>query len=50
MKPYLEHGVFKELKDITYFNQVDIFFGALTWPLEQHVAPETLISEMEPVE
>ncbi len=50
MKPYLEHGVFKELKDITYFNQVDIFFGALTWPHEQDVAPETLISEMEPVE
>ena len=49
MKPYLEHGVFKELKDITYFNQVDIFFGALTWPHEQDVAPETLISEMKSV-
>ena len=49
MKPYLEHGVFRELKDIHYFKQVEILFGALTWPHEQDVAPETLISEMQPV-
>lgn len=45
MKPYLKH-VFKELKDINYFNQVAVILGALTWPHEQDVAPETLISEM----
>jgi len=49
MKPYLDHGVFKELKDINYFNQVNIFLGALTWPNEQDIAPETLVSEMKPV-
>ena len=49
MKPYLEHGIFKELKNINYFNQVSIIFGAVTWPHEQDIAPETLISEMEPV-
>jgi hypothetical protein len=48
MKPYLDHGVFKELKDINYFNQVNIFLGALTWPNEQDIAPETLVSEMKP--
>jgi len=50
LKPYLEHGVFKEIKDIHYFNQVTIFLGALTWPHEQDIAPETLICEMKPVQ
>lgn len=49
MKPYLNKGVFKELKNINYFNQVGILFGAITWPNEQDIAPETLLSEMEPV-
>ncbi len=47
MKPYLNKGVFSELQDINYFNQVDVLFGAVTWPNEQDIAPETLVSEME---
>jgi hypothetical protein len=43
MKPYLDKGVFQELKNINYFNQVDIFLGAVTWPNEQDIAPETLL-------
>ena len=50
MKPYLDRGVFRELKDVNYFNQVGILFGAVTWPHEQDIAPETLISEMILVE
>ncbi len=50
MTPYLDHGVFKELKNINYFNQVYILFGAVTWPNEQDIAPETLIAEMELIE
>ncbi|PSB61555.1 DUF2442 domain-containing protein [filamentous cyanobacterium CCP1] len=50
MKPYLDHGLFRELKDEHYFNQVDILFGAITWPHEQDIAPETLIEEMIQVE
>jgi len=47
MKPYLEKSVFfNELKDINYFNQVSILFGAITWPNEQDIAPETLITNM----
>jgi hypothetical protein len=46
MKPYLDLGVFWELKDEHYFNQVGILFGAVTWPHEQDIAPETLIAEM----
>lgn len=50
MKPYLDHGVFRELRDVNYFNQVGILFGAVTWPNEQDIAPETLLAEMLPVD
>jgi len=48
LKPYLDHGVFRELRDVHYFNQVGILFGAVTWPREQDIAPETLVAEMVP--
>jgi hypothetical protein len=50
LTPYLDHGVFRELKDIAYFNRVGIQFGAVTWPHEQDIAPETLIAELIPVQ
>ncbi len=46
LKPYLDHGVFRELRDVNYFNQVGILFGAVTWPNEQDIAPGTLLAEM----
>lgn len=49
VSPYLDRGVFRELKDVNYFNQVGIVLGAVTWPNEQDIAPETLIEELEPV-
>lgn len=49
MKPYLERGVFRELKDERYFRRVGILYGAVTWPHEQDIAPETLLVEMTPV-
>jgi hypothetical protein len=50
LKPYLNHGVFSELQDVKYFNQVGIVFGAVTWPHEQDIAPETLLAEMHPTD
>ncbi len=50
MKRYLDHGVFQELKNARYFDQVSIVFGAITWPNEQDIAPETLLMEMQPME
>ena len=44
----LDRGVFRELKDIHYFNSVGILFGTVTWPNEQDIAPETLLAEMLP--
>jgi len=46
LKPYLERGVFRELKDVNYFNQVYILFGAVTWVHEQDIAPETLLANL----
>lgn len=50
LKPYLDHGVFRVLRDVSYFNQVGILFGAVTWPHEQDIAPETLVAEMLPID
>jgi len=50
LKPYLGRGNLRELRDMHYFRQVGILFGAVTWPHEQDIAPETLVAEMVPVE
>lgn len=50
MKPYLDIGVFRELRDVVYFNRVGILYGAITWPHEQDIAPETLLAEMQPID
>ncbi len=50
LTPYLDHGVFRELRGVHYFNRVGILFGAVTWPNAQDIAPETLLSEMRPAE
>jgi len=44
MKPFLDHGVFSELRDLGYFNRVGIVMGAVTWPHNQDIAPETLVA------
>ena len=50
LKPYLDRGVFRELRDVHYFNQVGILFGAVCWPHEQDIAPETLLAEMQAID
>ena len=50
VKPYLNHGVFTELKDFEYFKQVTIAFGTVQWPHEQDISPETLYLESTPID
>jgi hypothetical protein len=50
VSPYLERGIFRELKNVDYFNQVGIVLGAITWPNEQDIAPETLLAGITRVE
>lgn len=41
----LDFGVFKELKDTSYFNQVKVLDGTVVWPHEQDICPDTLYLE-----
>ena len=38
----LNFGVFKELQDHNYFNQVKVLDGTVAWPHEQDICPDTL--------
>ncbi len=45
MKPYLEIGIFKELKDLSLFNSVRPFLGSIQWKNGQDLCPDTLYLE-----
>ena len=38
----LDFGVFKELRNISYFKQAKVEYGTVTWPHEQDICPDTL--------
>jgi hypothetical protein len=38
----LNFGVFKELKEVSYFKQVKVLDGTVVWPHEQDICPDTL--------
>ena len=40
--PFLDKGVFKELKNEAYFKQVRVAFGSVEWPHEQDFSKDTL--------
>jgi hypothetical protein len=42
MKPYLETGIFQELKDISLFKTVRINFDSIEWDNEADFDPEIL--------
>jgi hypothetical protein len=46
--PYLEKGIFTELKDPNYFRQVKLFFGGIQWPNEQDFSRDTLYLLSQP--
>lgn len=45
MRPYLEMGVFKQLKDAARFKSAHVAYGTVVWPGNLDVAPETLYVE-----
>ena len=45
VRPYLDRGIFQELKDLSYFKRVRIAFGTVQWPNEQDFGPDTLYLE-----
>ena len=38
----LDFGVFRELRDETYFRQARVLHGSVVWPHEQDICPDTL--------
>jgi Protein of unknown function (DUF2442) len=47
MRPFLDRPGLQRLKNPAYFATVGIRFGALTWPQEEDVAPDTLSAHLE---
>ncbi len=45
VKPYLNIGIFKELKDISLFNSVKPYLGSIKWTNGQDLCPDTLYME-----
>ena len=42
MKPYLNRGVFKELKNESYLKKVRVIWGGVEWPHKQDLSSDTL--------
>jgi hypothetical protein len=45
MKPYLDLGIFEELKDLKMFNTVKTIFDTIEWANEADFDPEVLYSQ-----
>ena len=47
VSPYLDKGVFSELRDPQYFRRVRVAFGGIMWPHEQDLSADTIECELE---
>lgn len=50
VSPYLDKGIFNELRDTDYFKQVKVAFGSIEWPNEQDFSNDTLYLLGTPVD
>jgi hypothetical protein len=48
VKPYLDRGTFRQLKDPRVFNSVKPFLGSIQWQGGQDLCPDTLYEGSEP--
>ncbi len=49
VKPYLNIGIFRELKDLSVFNSVRPFLGSVQWKNGQDFCPDTLYLDSVPI-
>ena len=49
VKPYLDKGIFKALKDVGLFNSVRSSLGSIAWQGGQDLCPDTLYLDSVPV-
>lgn len=50
MTPYLEIGIFRELKEISNFRTAKVFLGTVQWNNEQDLCPDTFYLESVPID
>ncbi len=50
MNPYLQTGVFSELKDENIFESVRVAFDTIEWSNGADICPEVLFNESKPVQ
>ncbi len=50
VKPYLDKGIFTELKDYNYFRNARIEYGTITWQNGQDFSPNSIECLMELVD
>ena len=50
MKPYLEKGVFKKLKDEKFFKNVKLTYGTISWDEEIDMCADSLYETSEIIE
>lgn len=48
VRPYLDKGIFQELKTLRYFNAVQPCLGTVQWKNGQDFCPDTLYEESVP--
>jgi hypothetical protein len=48
VKPYLNIGIFRELKSMNVFNSVKPFLGSVQWEHGQDLCPDTLYLDSVP--
>ncbi|MBF0309437.1 MAG: DUF2442 domain-containing protein [Magnetococcales bacterium] len=49
VSPYLDKGIFKELRDSAYFKSVQAISGFVAWPRGQDFSPDTLYLKSIPI-
>jgi len=49
VKPYLDKGIFRELKDMRAFNSVRPFLGSIQWQNGQDFCYDTLYLDSAPI-
>ena len=50
VEPYLDKGVFRELRDEAYFQHVRLVWGGVEWPHEQDLSADTLYCAGKPLQ
>jgi len=46
VSPYLDKGIFKEMKNYNYFKRAKIEYGTIVWPNQQDFCPDTIQMKM----